>query len=84
MESLVGSGLGNFLDDLKAGASAVISSAAAPLVTQAVKEAQPSLQESTQTGVKQWLSEHSGMIVVGVLALVAIVVGIVVIARRKK
>ena len=83
MESLSGNGLGNFLDDLKAGAASVITTAAAPIVTQAVKEAQPTLQQSTTTGIKQWISEHSGMLIIGLLALVAIIVGIVVIARGR-
>ncbi len=77
-------GVGDWLDDLKAGASAVVESAATPLVAQAVKQATPSLNASAQSGVKQWLSENSGMLIIGVLALVAIVVGIVVISRRKK
>jgi len=78
------SGLGqNWWDTFKGAVEGGVQSALTPVVTKAVQQASPSIQQSTKTGVKEWLSEHSGMIIVGVLALVAIIIGIIVIARKK-
>ncbi len=80
---LPSNGIGDvsFWDTLTGAIKGGVEAAATPLVQQAVQQAQPSLQASAQSGAKQWLSENSGMLIVGVLALVAIIVLIIFISR---
>lgn len=69
------------LTDIEGYGSDIVGKALAPVIKSQVEANLPAVQNSIQSGVTDWLKNNEGTLIVGALALTAIIVGIFTIGR---